>query len=418
MLCSCTMIAGRDEADVIKNELGTFFLSKGNYKANYEDSSATGNVMGLAKQKAIYRKGLGCTLIAEMSETELRNQKLHVTPTPSIDTDTIPWPMGDRLPSSVTINKKLQRAVASAFEEPSEKKLRRTRAIIVIYDGMLVAEQYAKGYDRHSLHIGWSMSKSITSALIGILVQNKKLNIHTTAPISEWQHDGRQKITISNLLHASSGLEWNENYSSPSTATNMLYKKKDMGGFAASQPLEFEPETVFEYSSGTSNILSKIIRQTVGNEMYASFPSEALFSKLGMYSMVMEPDASGTFVGSSYSFATARDWGRFGLLYINKGNWLGEQIISEDWVRYTTTPAPAALRGEYGAQFWLNSGERNNPSNRYYPDAPVDLFWADGYEGQNVFIISSKKLVIVKLSLSQGDYLDDNKFLHDVIEAL
>jgi len=133
---------------------------------------------------------------------------------------------------------------------------------------------------------------------------------------------------------------------------------------------------------------------------------------------VLEPDAGGTFVGSSFTFGTARDWARFGLLYLNDGVWNGERILPEGWVEYTTTPGPAAEHGEYGAQFWLNAGAKDNPANRIYPDVPADLYWADGYEGQNVFILPSKNLVVVKLSLSSGDHLDDNKFLAGIISAL
>ena len=136
-----------------------------------------------------------------------------------------------------------------------------------------------------------------------------------------------------------------------------------------------------------------------------------------MFNTTIEPDAGGTFVGSSYSFATARDWARFGLLYLNKGSFNGEQILPEDWVEYTVTPAPAAEMGEYGAQFWLNAGAPDNKSHRIYPDVPTDLFWADGYEGQNVFILPSKKLVVVKLILSKGDYLYDNLFLSELIKS-
>jgi CubicO group peptidase (beta-lactamase class C family) len=198
----------------------------------------------------------------------------------------------------------------------------------------------------------------------------------------------------------------------------MLFKKKDMGLFAASSPLVDEPGKVFEYSSGTTNIISRIIRETVGDEGYYRFPYEKLFFRIGMLSTILEPDAGGTYVGSSYSFGTARDWARFGLLYLNEGIWNGERILPEGWVKYSVTPAPGAGQGQYGAQFWLNAGEKGNPSNRFYPAVPADMFWADGFEGQNVFIIPSKKLVVVKLGLSQGDYIDDNQFLAQIIDAL
>ncbi len=421
MLCSCVMLAGRQPDDVIKNELGRLPLSWGTFKVDFSDSSATGSVFGLAVKKAIFRKGLGCTLISEISEDEIRTQNFTLKTPSLINTDTIPWPRGDKLsdllPAEINFEK-LNSVVEDAFKEPSPEKLRKTRSIVVVYDGQIIAEKYADGFDKNTKQHGWSMTKSITNALVGILVKQGKLDINQPAPIDLWKNDERKEITISNLLHASSGLEWEENYGGPSDATNMLFKKKNMGMFAADHSPRDKPETKFYYSSGTTNLLSWIIRQTIGEKDYHSFPAKELFYKLGMYSATIEPDANGTFVGSSYSFATARDWARFGLLYLNNGYYNDEQILPDGWVKYSVTPAPAAEMGEYGAQFWLNAGAPGNPAHRIYPDVPADLFWADGYEGQNVFIIPSKKLVVVKLSLSQGDYLDDNLFLSELIKAL
>jgi CubicO group peptidase (beta-lactamase class C family) len=420
-VCSCVMLAGRTPNDVLQNEVGRFPLSLGSFAVDYHDSSVTENVFGLARRKAIYRKGLGCTLISEMSEQELRHQNFNLAKTVNINTDTISWPAGDRLRNSFIpgINyPALNQALESAFSEPGEKKLRRTRALVVVYDGQIIAERYADGFNRNSKQIGWSMTKSITNAFVGILVKEGKLKLDAPAPVESWKNDERSTITLNDLMHASSGLKWDENYAGPSGATNMLFKKKDMGIYAALSPLRDEPGKVFYYSSGTSNIISRIIRETVGDQDYYKFPYEQLFNKIRMFSVVMEPDAGGTFVGSSYSFATARDWARFGLLYLNDGVWNGERILPEGWVKYTSTPTPGALVGQYGAQFWLNAGAPGNPKHRTYPDAPPDLFTADGFEGQNVWIIPSRKLVISRLSLQQGNHLDENKFLKDILNAL
>ncbi len=420
-LCSCVMVAGRNPQQVIDQELGTTMLSLGSFAVNYSDSSATGNVFGLAKRKAIYRKGVGCTLLAEITEEELRNQPIRIAQTPPIHSDTIPWPSGNKRPDPLPLSidyDQLNRVVDEAFEEPGEEKNRRTRAIVVVYDGNIIAERYAPGFDATSRQMGWSMTKSITNALVGILVKQGKLSIDAPAAMLGWEKDKRQTITLNDLMHASSGLEWQEDYSGPSGATNMLFKKKDMGLYAAQAHYGDAPGTVFYYSSGTTNIISRIVRESIGDDTYYQFPNKELFHKIGVHSMVMEPDAGGTFVGSSYAYATARDWARFGLLYLNDGVWQGERILPEGWVKYTTTPAPAAPLGQYGAQFWLNAGAPGNSANRLYPDVPADLYSADGFEGQNVFIIPSKKLVVVKLSLSQGNYLDDNVFLSDLIKAL
>ena len=420
-LCSWVMIAGRQPEDVIQNELATGFLPLGSFSVNYEDSSATGTVFGLAKRKAIFRRGLGCSLVVEMSETELRNQQIKLARKPAVNTDTITWPMGDQIPNTpkVGINyEKLNYAIAQAFEEPSPDKLRRTRAVVVVYEGEIIFEKYAEGFDRRSKLANWSMTKSLVNALIGIMIKQGKLKLDQDGLVPAWQNDGRGKITLNDLMQMSSGLDWDENYYGPSDVTDMLFKKKDMGLYAANVTAKYEPGAVFYYSSGTTNIISRIVRETLGDEHYYRFPYEELFYKLGMQETLLEPDAGGTFVGSSFSFTSARDMARFGLLYLNDGIWQGNRILPEGWVKYTTTPASGATKGEYGAHFWLNAGEPGNPSHRTYPDVPVDLFWADGFEGQKVFIIPSKKLVVVKMSLSHGDLVDDNQFLAAIIDSL
>lgn len=419
-LCSCAYLSGRSEQSVLDNELSAFPLSIGTFELHPEDSSATASVFGFATHKAVFRKGLGCTLVNEMSEEELRKQTFNL-PVALPNQDSIAWPMGNLVRDTVIAGVDytlLNKTVEEAFAEPGETKNRRTRAIIVIYDGEIIAEKYAEGFDKNTRQLGWSMAKSVTNALIGILVRDGKLSLNDAAPFEEWKNDKRSAITINALMQMSSGLRWEENYSKPSDATNMLFKSKDAGLLASHSPYESEPGKVFEYSSGTSNMLAWIIRHSVGDSAYYAFASERLFKKTGMHSMILEPDAGGTFVGSSYAFATPRDWGRFGLLFLNDGMFNGERILPEGWSEYSSTPCEGAPIGEYGAQFWLNAGSKTDVVKRVYPDVPPDLYWADGYEGQNVFILPSKDLVVVKLSQSSGNYLDDNQFLANIIKAL
>lgn len=419
-LCSCAYLSGRTEQSVLDNELSAFPLSIGTFELHPEDSSATASVFGFAKHKAIYRKGLGCTLLNEISEEELRNQKFNL-PKPLGNQDDIAWPMGNLTRDTILpdVNYELlNKTIEDAFAEPGETKNRRTRAILVLYDGQIIAEKYADGFDKNTRQLGWSMAKSVTNSLIGILVRDGKLSLNDAAPFAEWKNDNRANLTINNLMQMSSGLKWEENYSKPSDATNMLFKTKDAGLFASHATLTREPGKVFQYSSGTSNMLAWIVRNAVGDSAYYTFPTERLFKKTGMHSMILEPDAGGTYVGSSYAFATARDWARFGLLYLNDGMFNGDRILPEGWSEYSSTPCEGADMGQYGAQFWLNAGSKTDVVKRMYPDVPADLFWADGYEGQNVFILPSKDLVVVKLSQSSGNYLDDNKFLADIIKAL
>jgi CubicO group peptidase (beta-lactamase class C family) len=418
-LCSCVYVAGRDPQQIISKELGASLVNLGTYQVHYEDSSATGSVFGLSERKAIYRKGLGCTLVSEISEEELRNQKIKLISKPVVLQDTIPWPMGDRINDSIRNRySKLQEVVNSAFVESDPENPVNTRAVVIVHHGNIVAEQYAPSFSAQTPLIGWSMTKTITNAMIGVLTKQGKLNVMAPAPVTEWKEDERSKITLNNLMQASSGLKWEELYAGPSDATNMLFRKADAGGFAAQSRQEAEPDTKWYYSSGTTNIISRIARQAIGDADYYMFPYREIFHKIGAYSMVIEPDASGTFVGSSFSYATARDWARYGLLYLNDGVWNGERIFQEGWVKYSITPANAAPYGEYGAQIWLNAGNKDNQDQKRFKDVPNDMFLMDGFEGQHVIMIPSRNLVIVRLGLSQKKQFDTNTFVHDVLEAI
>jgi CubicO group peptidase (beta-lactamase class C family) len=417
-LASAVFVQHRDVATVLKEDLGEFPFTIGKYTVNMNDSSVTGSVWGLAKRKAIYRSGLGCTLINDITEDALRKQVYQLAASPTIQMDSLSWPYGDQVSDSApkVINRQLlQQAIDHAMHAQKDGKPAYTRAVLVVYDGKLVAEQYANGFDQHTVMLGWSISKSLTGALIGVLVQQGKLNVNAPAPVPEWQHTKKQKIRLKDLLQQTSGLDFEENYTKPSEVTNMLFKRGDMAGFTASLPLKYEPGTEFNYSSGNSNILSRIIRQTVGDKDYVAFPYKALFHKLHMYSTLLEPDAWGTFIGSSYSYATARDFARFGLLYYYNGLWNGEQILPKDWVQQSVQPSVADKLKHYGYQFWLNGYDKKDPSKRMYPDVPNDMFFADGYGGQDIYIIPSKKLVVVRLGLHT---IDENLMLKEIIQAI
>ena len=267
------------------------------------------------------------------------------------------------------------------------------------------------------------MSKSVTNALVGVLVKKGNLDIHQPAPVPEWQNsdDPRRRITLDQLLRMSSGLEFNEAYAPFSDAVSMFYDSYDFAAYAVQKPLEAEPDTKFNYSSGTANIIARIVRRAAEEEYrnYYTFIHRELFDKIGMHSVVFEPDPSGTFVGSSYVFATARDWARFGLLYLQDGVWEGERLFPEGWVSYTTTPTRKAPLGEYGALFWLNAGSASNPASRRWPSIPIDAYWANGFQDQRVIIIPSRKLVLVRLgNSSSNDAWHDEKFISEVLAAL
>ena len=370
-----------------------------------------------AKQKAILRPGLGCTLLAGGGPFETRAALM--PPPEPVDPEQ-PWPLGEAV--STEKSPTLEAVLDKWFQDPDPNNPRRTRAIVVVKDRQIIAERYGTGFSKDTLFQGWSMTKSVTNALLGVLVQQGKLDIYAPAPVPEWQSpdDPRNAITIDQLIRMSSGLNFIEDYGDLSTGiTQMLYNTSDMAAFAASEPLVGAPDTIWNYSSGTANILSRVIRDTIGGDVteYWAFPQEALFQPVGMNSTILEPDGSGTFVGSSYMYATARDWARFGLLFAQDGVWNGERILPEGWVDYCRTPTPPSL-GEYGGMWWLNVGEPGKPETKEWPDMPDDIYYASGHDGQDVVIFPSQNMVVVRLSVSRNGAWDMAEFLADITTAI
>ena len=417
-VCSYHFLTGQDLESIMTELPGNPLVPFLRPKVDETKGEATVTLWGWAgKQKAILRPGLGCTLLAGNGPFETRVASM---PQPAPIDLNQPWPLGE----SVTTQQPpaLDAVLDKWFQDPDPDNPRRTRAIIVVKDGQIIAERYGAGFSKDTLFQGWSMTKSVTNALLGVLVQQGKLDIHTPAPVPEWQasDDPRKAITIDQLIRMSSGLNFVEDYGDLSTGiTQMLYNTSDMAAFAASEPLIAEPDTVWNYSSGTANILSRIIRDTVGGEItdYWAFPQEGLFHRIGINSAKLEPDASGTFVGSSYMYAAARDWARFGLLFAQDGVWNGERILPEGWVDYSRTPTPPSL-GEYGGMWWLNAGEPGKLETKEWPDIPDDVYYASGHDGQSVVIFPSQNMVVVRLSVSRNGAWDMAEFLADVVRAV
>jgi CubicO group peptidase (beta-lactamase class C family) len=411
-MCSCVFIAERDPESIEKQDLSFFPISLAKSKINYDEKSVTASLFGFVKRKAVYRNGLGCAVIVDFPEADIRQQSLPALPSPLNKSD-IPWPYGDQVTDSLPVGvnyDKLAEAVDSAFDIPGAEPFKKTQAIVVVYGNTLVAEKYAEGFDKYTECLSWSMAKSITNALVGILVKEGKLDVYQSTGIDEWEADSRSSITVNNLMHMNAGLQWDENYFNLSEVTKMLYMRGDMYRYSVTAPEEYKPDSVWYYASGLANITSGIIRRTIGNDSaYHTFPYTELFNRIGMNNTVFETDPSGTFVGSSYCFATPRDLARFGMLYLNNGVFEGDTIFPDGWVKYTTTPANGS-DGGYGAFFWLRTAVE-------YPDVPEDMFFCDGFLGQRIFIIPSEKLVVVRLGYSMKDF-DMNEFLKEIIEAL
>ena len=379
-------------------------------KIEEQSKMAIASVYGLKERKAIYREGLGATLINDNFDVS----KPYKVPKRNKTAITLPFPYGNLEPKDSVLSNvdyaQLNRAVANAFDIQDQKK-KRTRSLLVVYKDQIIAEKYAPGFNKNSKILGWSMTKSITATLFGILQKQGKIDINAPAPIKEWANDERAKITINDLLHMNSGLEWEEDYSKISDATKMLFLAEDMTKSQINKPLVGTPNAAWNYSSGTSNLLSGILRmQFKTHQDYLDFWYAALIDKIGMQSMVVETDMAGNYVGSSYSWATTRDWAKFGLLYLHQGNWNGEQLFDATWAKYVATPTIGS-KGDYGGHFWLNAGG-------HYPDAPRDMYSANGFQGQKVFIIPSKKVVIVRMGLTEDAHFDFNGLLKGILESI
>ena len=431
ILCSAVFISKRDANAVLNQDLLIDDLKVLKYfdvDIDYEEKSVTASFKGLAKRKAIFRPGLGCTLAIGCSEQSLQSQ-IH----PNQDYLSPPrwdqlWPIGERaqtdeLPPEINPTK-LSETLDAAFSEPYPERPRRTRAIVVVYNGHIIAERYAKGFSNNTPLIGWSMTKSVINALIGILVGQGRVSLEDQVLLGEWRkpNDGRRDITLDQLLRMTSGLKFAEgNTSLLEDVMFMLLVTGDMAAYAAHKPLESNPGSKWSYSSGTTNIISRIVRNAVGGTGtdYFSFPRRALFDRIGMHSAIIEPDASGIFVGSSFMYATARDWARFGLLYLQDGIWGGERILPKGWVEYSRNPTPGAPMEEYGAHFWLKVPPYYRSGINPKTSLPSDMFMAAGHEGQFVTIIPSRKLVVVRLGLSRlpGSW-DQEWFIEQILETI
>ena len=385
ILCSCEFVSGINQEKAEAEDLGFSLLWLSSNAVDKEKKTVKSSVLGMHHKLAVYRKGLGCTLINKKNDTAFLSKTLatnNINYAPEI------WPLEE-----VKGSNQMQEAINMAFDEAANDPVYRTRAVVVIKDGKLVGERYAVGFSKESKLLGWSMTKSITSALSGILTKRGFWKPSEPMPLSSWENDERREISLENVLHQTTGLKWDEEYGTVSTATKMLYSKDNMGAYVASQPLESTPGSVWEYSSGNSNILAGAMVMAFPNtDEYLSFPHNELFGPIGAKNFVIETDATNHYVGSSYGYAPARDWAKVGLLYLNMGNWFGNQIIDSSWVAASVRAVPES-GGEYGYQFWLNqSGKFKN----YSPES----YWMNGYQGQQVSMHPEENLVVVRLGVT------------------
>jgi CubicO group peptidase (beta-lactamase class C family) len=314
------------------------------------------------------------------------------------------------VPVSESVFKAVTEVVA---ESAADDSLGRTLAMLVLVDGVAVAEHFAPEVTETTTLISWSMAKSVIHAVFGMLVADGAIGPDSLAPVVEWQSDSRREITIQHLLNMRSGLLFNEDYVDATTShcIEMLFGEgqHDTAAYASALPLIHEPGEVFNYSSGTTNILSRIAGDLVGGgeQGMRAFLSDRLFGPLGMASASPRFDRAGTFIGSSFLYASARDFAAFGELYRTGGVANGIQLIPREWVQHaiTPTPVPEPEAHGYGAHWWLWPEYRG--------------FAAHGYEGQRILVVPDRGLTLVRLAKTpelQGPAME--AYLRSIVELI
>jgi CubicO group peptidase (beta-lactamase class C family) len=419
-ICSKTFVSGLDPQTVFAETLDRRGIRRLRWALRYHldrgRNIVDASLAGLFGSRAAFHEGFGCVTLHGPAEPYILKSDVAGLKNPK-DPPLLPEIADAAVVESLDAG--LKAALDHAFEEPAEPPFRRTKAVVVVRDGSVIAERYADGIGVDTPLLGFSMTKSVVNALIGLLTQQGLVTPSMTAPIAEWRGDSRREIEIEHLMRMTTGLALDETNSGFDLSSQMVYLHNDMAGFAAKAPLVAPPGTRWVYSSPSTQILARIIRDAVGGpEQTLRFAWRELFNPLGMRSVTLEFDGTGTLQGSSSMLASARDWARFGLLYLQDGVVGGRRLLHEDWVDLS---AAATLDTDYGAGFWTNRSEHERAKGRVSMGIPRDAFFAFGDMGQRIVILQSQRMVIVRLGDSidpTGDIRGLGRLVREVIAAV
>jgi CubicO group peptidase (beta-lactamase class C family) len=420
-VCSKSFVSGLDPqtvfAETIEREGIRLLRPVLRYRLDRAAGTVDTSVAGLFGSRAAFHDGLGCVVLHRPDEPYLLKSDIAVLKVPKSP------PLLSEIAGPAVVepsDPELKAALDHAFEEPAAPPFRRTKAVVVVHEGSVIAERYADGVGIDTQLLGFSMTESVINALIGILTQQGLVTPSFPAPVPEWRGptDPRREIDVEHLMRMTSGLALDETNSGFDPSSQMLYLHNDMAGFAAQAAMIAPPGTRWAYSSATTQLLARIIRDAVGGpEQTLAFAWRELFNPLGMRNVTLEFDGAGTIQGTAYMLASARDWARFGLLYLNDGLIGGRRILHEDWVDLS---AAATLDSDYGAGFWTNRSEHEGAKGRVRLGIPKDAFFASGDLGQRVVILPTQRLVIVRLGDSvdpTGDIRGLGQLVKEVIAA-
>lgn len=434
LLCSGIFVVGRDAprspSEVLAEDVAPFpwFSWDDAFAWDVDEVAREVTVIppGAPGRTAEYNDDQGCTLLPPGVDDVFFEP---VATDPELpDPATQAWPTGDRgarweRPPPEVDEAALEAALDRAMDDARWLRPQNTRALVVLYRGRILAERYRPPFGPHTPQLSWSQGKSVTAALVGVLVERGALDMEAPAPVAEWQARGdpRRAITPTHLLRMSSGLDFtNRGLGGEETLTRenehflIYFDAVHVFDHAVDQPPQVPPGTRWAYRNSDPLTLDKVVRETVeaGGGSYLTFPQRAFFDRIGIRDAVLETDAWGNFILTGYDFMSALDWARFGLLHLRDGVWEGERILPEGWVELVTTPAPADETRGYGGLFWLNRGGA-------WDRLPAGAYWAAGFMGQNTVVIPSRDMVVVRLGPSAGGssaYLND--VLGDVLDAV
>ncbi|HEY3847468.1 MAG TPA: serine hydrolase [Acetobacteraceae bacterium] len=418
-LCTEVFVSKLAAADVYRETLapaqGLRLLSNHlHWSVDLERHEARSDWFGHFRSTAVFRGPAGCML--------LRGQQ-PAPPPPML----APFPAA-QLPDIAgpqivePSDPALVHALDHIFAEPATGPRRQIKAVVVVKDGQVIAERYAPGIGIDTPLLGYSVSKLVINALVGILAGEGKLSVAAPAPVNAWATAGdpRHAITLDDLLRMTSGLAIPERDTGYDAVSRMLFIEPDMAGFAAHALLAHPPGEVWAYTSGNTLLVARIVTNAVGGTEtdVLNFARSALFGPLGMRTAVIETDATGTPVGSTFILASARDWARLGLLYLNDGVVGGRRVLPEGWVSYTKR---STLGTDYGAGVFINDSASNAARGRIRAGMPADAFFASGRLGQRIYIMPSQRLVVVRFGVTQSpdfDIVGDMRLIREVIAAL
>ena len=429
-LCDAAFVSGIDPDRVYAEEqrpeggMSTIAWAL-HYEVDRVHRSVRTTVFGLFASRAVYREGLGCLLLKGAD----RRIPLDTMPQPvdtaprSVDSSSRANVPVSTLPPIVTAaDPGLQKALDLAFAEPDPARPRWTKAVVVMHDGQIVAERYAVGYGPETRIWGHSLSKSVVNALIGVQVRKGALTTGQSVPVAAGRPAASHRaVSIDDLLRMTSGLPFDETTDAISPMNRMSFLERDMADYAQRMPLAHEPGAQWNYSNLSYLILSRILRDSAGGgaEGAERFARRELFEPLGMQSALIECDATGTPIGANGVFASARDWARFGQLYLDDGIADGVRILPEGWVKYS---ASQTLDTGYGAGFWTNLVNQGSvpvwDAPWGMPQLPKDMFYARGYLGQYIVIVPSEHLVVARLGLTHGGPTDIGNVVAGIIATL